>query len=225
MTGSVTLAGQAARRGRGYWLLSRLLLEVPTAGRLDELARILADADSDAGAEVLRLRAAVSRACADPDSAAVAFTRHLVLGDRMSGEPLPFEAHVREGRLPGEATGQVEALMSKEGFVDVAPEASSPDHLGAELRFMAFLCRAETDAWQRGDDRAGADSLQRQQAFMNEHLLRWAPDYCLGLELRTNDEYLGAVAALVAATIRDDSQILEDICRWLAPRELVQAAH
>ncbi len=92
------------------------------------------------------------------------------------------------------------------------------------MRFMAFLCRAEGDAWQRGDDRAGAGLLKRQLEFMNDHLVRWAPDYCLGLELRTTDEYLGAVAAVVAATIRDDSEILEDICRWLAPRELAQAA-
>ena len=226
MSRLTALADQAAGRSRGYWLLSRLFLEVPDAARLGELRRMLGDgAELAPTDDIAALRAAVAAALAAPDEAAVAFTRHLLLGDKKHDEPLPYEAHVREGRLPGEATAEVATMMGEAGFAEVAPEASSPDHLGAELRFMALLCHEERDAWLQGNDAAGSEWLRSQQAFLGQHLAQWAPDYCLALAERTTDAYLHAVARLAAHTVRDDVAILDEICRWVAPDELSTVLH
>jgi len=215
------LREQAGQRSRGYWLLSRLFLEVPTAPRLADLGLMLTGEGRYAVADgVAELLQAVGLAQAQPEFAAAAFTRHLVIGDKENREPLPYEAHVREGRLPGESTAQVRAAMLAAGYTEVAPEAPSPDHLGAELRFMALLCHDEHRAWCEGDAATAAASLERQRAFLADHLALWGPDYCRGLAARTDDAYLRAIANLAAASIADDVAVVGDICDWVAPQEL-----
>jgi TorA maturation chaperone TorD len=217
------LIEQAAQRSRGYWLLSRLFLDVPTAPRLSDLLGLLIDAERVSPSdEIAALRAEVAAALAHPDEAAAAFTRHLVLGDKENREPLPYEAHVLEGRLPGESTAQVHAAMQAAGYAEVAPEAPSPDHLGAELRFMALLCHEEHRAWQKDDAAAARQSLMRQGFFLQEHLQRWAPDYCRGLAARTASAYMRAVADLAATTIADDAAVVADIWTWVVPAELAE---
>lgn len=215
-----TLAFQAAKRARGYWLLSRLFLEVPTAARLAELLGVLADERGvPEPGEISTLRAAAAMALNDGDQAALAFTRHLVLGDKARREPLPYEAHVLEGTLPGEATQAVAAAMAAAGFHNVASEAPCPDHLGAELRFMALLCHREQEAWQAGEEEAGQTSLEMQRSFLERHLSRWAPDYCRELANRCANRYLSALSFLAAATIEDDVAALGDICSWIVQRD------
>jgi TorA maturation chaperone TorD len=215
-----TLMHQASQRARGYWLLSRLFLEVPTTSMLGELARILASGEGEPETPALNeLRAAVD-AAADSDAAAIAFTRHLSLGDRKAGEPLPFEAHVREGCLPGECTRQVAAAIHEAGFDDLACGAASPDHLGAELRFMALLCLREHEAWAARDRDEAGSLLRWQREFLAAHLSPWAPEYCRGLAERVANAYLRAVARLAASTVEDDVAVLENICRWIIPDDL-----
>jgi TorA maturation chaperone TorD len=222
MSHVAALMEQAAQRSRGYWLLSRLFLDVPTASRLSDLLGLLADEGrASASDEIAALRAEVAAALSRPDEAAAAFTRHLVLGDKENREPLPYEAHVIEGRLPGDSTERVLAAMLAAGYADVAPEAPSPDHLGAELGFMALLCHEEHRAWQKGDAAAATRSLARQRSFLEEHLARWGTDYCRGLAERTASGYMRAVANLAATTIVDDISVVADICEWVVPSELV----
>lgn len=204
---------QAEQRSRGYWLLSRLWLEVPTADRLAELHESLAaDPTAALSARVLALRSEVAKAVAQPDDAAAAFTRHLVLGDRHVREPLPYEAHVREGLLPGESTEQVRREICEAGFGDLIAEAPSPDHLGLELRFMALLCYAESQASIAGETAKWEDCVQRQRRFLQMHLARWAPGYCRALASRTESGYLSAVARLTASVVRDDLAVVEGLC-------------
>jgi TorA maturation chaperone TorD len=215
------LTHQAGQRTRGYWLLSRLFLEVPTAAMLADLNRLLADAgDAASPPELAALREAVGAALTEPQAAAIAFTRHLTLGDKSAGEPLPFEAHVREGCLPGESTQEVAAAMREAGYLDVAPEASSPDHLGAELRFIALLCHDEHNAWSAGDRERAGKALRLQQEFLRHHLAEWVPEYCRGLRTRTNNSYLRAVALIAASTVEADAAILDEICRWINPETI-----
>jgi TorA maturation chaperone TorD len=223
MSPIIALTEQSSRRGIGYWILSQMFLEVPNALRLRDLRRMMnaeaADPADLASVEIAELCRRLDEAVADPDEAAVAYTRHLVVGDRTSGEPLPYEAHFLEGVLPGECTRQVGEMMHEAGFADVADGASSPDHLGAELRFMALLCYKENRAWQAGRNTAAAEYLRLQQRFMREHLARWVPAYCAALAERTSNGYLRALAKLTASTVRDDAPTADEICSWIAPYE------
>lgn len=203
-------AFESGQRCRGYWLLSRLFLEVPTAASLEELQGILAgEAGAEVPEEVAFLRRAVAQAAARPEDAAVAFTRHVVLGDKAQGEQLPYEAHVREGRLPGEATRRIAERMAAAGYGNVALEAPSPDHIGSELRFMALLCHAEHKAWLEGRQGIATDCRRSQRQVLTEHLLPWVPRYCQGLFQRAANGYVQGIAQLAAATVSQDLAALD----------------
>jgi TorA maturation chaperone TorD len=218
MTGAIQFEEQAGRRSQGYWLLSRLFLELPTPARLAELRDALASVENDSGlfrADVAFLHNAVNEAMAVPGAmaAAVEYTRRFVATSQGSQEPLPFESHIREGCLPGEATGNVRALAAEWGYGDVAPESVSPDHLGAELRLMALLCHDERTAWLTGDRALAIESLRRQSRFLNDHLAPWVPDYCAALATRAENSYVQAIARITASTLRADVAALDEISR------------
>lgn len=212
---------QADRRAQGYWLLSRLFMEAPTASVLTNLYRILADADVAAvSPEMAALRDAVSAALAEPNAAVIAFAQHLSMGDRNTGEAISIEAHVREGCLPGKSTQQVASVRHATGYDDDVPGTLSPNNLGADLGFMALLCRQELEAWSERDLSEARKALQLQHKFLSLYLSRWAPGYCRELAEQTTNDYLRAVAVLAASSIDDDVAILEEICRWLVPADL-----
>ncbi len=48
-----------------------------------------------------------------------------------------------------------------------------PDHIGVEMRALAFLCGAEADAWQDGRSDQIDLMADLQLRFLDEHLLRW----------------------------------------------------
>ena len=209
---------QAGQRSQGYWLLSKLFLEPPTPLRLVELQEALAGAGGAAEpvqADLDFLRNVVSEVLSDSTAtaAAVEYTRRFVAVPRDSHEPLPFESHVREGCLPGEATERVRALAREWGFGEVAPESGSPDHLGAELRLMALLCLDERMAWATGDRASAIESLRRQSRFLADHLLQWAPDYCAALAARAENSYVQAIARIAASTLRADIEALDEMTR------------
>jgi TorA maturation chaperone TorD len=218
MTGTIQFEEQAGRRSQGYWLLSRLFLELPTPARLTELQDALACVENDSGlfrTDVAFLHDAVREAMTVPGAmaAAVEYTRRFVAASQGSQEPLPFESHIREGCLPGEATGNVRALAAEWGYGEVAPESGSPDHLGAELRLMALLCHDERTAWLTGDLALAIESLRRQSRFLNDHLAPWVPDYCAALATRAGNSYVQAIARITASTLRADVAALDEISR------------
>ena len=216
MHASITkpLADQAGQRSQGYWLLSKLFLELPTPDRLQALKTVLASLKEEKSAlqeAVTSLFQAVEQSLLTPEETAVDYTRRLVVVSKDSQEPLPFEAHVREKRLPGDATEAIQVLMTEFGYANVAPDASSPDHIGVELRLMAMLCHDECQAWQTGELNNAVSSLRRQNILLHTHLVKWVPDYCQTLAERSSDAYIQAIARLTRQALVDDSEVLAEI--------------
>jgi TorA maturation chaperone TorD len=205
---------QAERRSQGYWLLAKLFLEVPTPDRLRALHDVLAPLSETPGplqAAIAGLLTAVGQALSAPEATAVDFTRRLIVVDKESDEALPFEAHARERRLPGDATEAMQLLTAECGYFDVAPEAASLDHLGAELRLMALLCHDECQAWTTGALDAAVASLRRQKRLLGSHLEQWAPDFCRGLADRSGNAYVQAMARLTGQALAEDAQMLAEL--------------
>src|ERR1035438_4903262 len=75
------LIEQANRRSLGYWILSGMFLEVPTAARVEELRRML-DGESAESGDVAELCRQLDAARFNLNDAAGAFTRHPVDGER-----------------------------------------------------------------------------------------------------------------------------------------------
>ena len=82
-----------------------------------------------------------------------------------------------------EATTQVASWHLRFGFVSDDPR--DPDHLVPELRFLAELL-----------DRARPEDAA---AFLDQHALRWVPDFCGRVAARCRTPYFAGVALLTGA--------------------------
>lgn len=77
-----------------------------------------------------------------------------------------------DGLLGGDISAQANQHYRQAGFqVDTA--ATSPDHIGHALQFLAFLCGAEADAWRDDLAHVAARMRQLQGQFLQTHLLHW----------------------------------------------------
>jgi len=219
----LALAESAARRSRNYWLLARLVLEKPSAALLTELdstlplpAEAAPNDDEPLADEVERLGVAVRAALADPgavEALNVDHTRLFAGISKGNGISAPFESVVLESRMMSDATLAVEVAYHEAGFEAPAPEAGPPDHLGAELRFLALSCHQEMEAWQTGDRATAAAWVERERRFLDEHLLAWVPQHCKRLAQAAQTPFYRAAASLIGRAClvdREDVALLID---------------
>lgn len=77
-----------------------------------------------------------------------------------------------DGLLGGDVTEQVVGHYQRGGFA-VDSRAASPDHVGHELQYLAFLAAAEADSWRDGLPLQATRAQQHQRDFLQAHLLYW----------------------------------------------------
>jgi TorA maturation chaperone TorD len=130
----------------------------------------------------------------------------------------PYESVYREGwRVFGETTLEVKRQYEEAGYALDASFTELPDHVAAELAFMALLAEEEARAWEAQDASAAFSWLDRERAFLGEHLTRWLPDFCDRLLASTEDPFYRGLAVslqefvtLDAERVRALTGLLED---------------
>jgi putative dimethyl sulfoxide reductase chaperone len=201
----------AERRSQAYWALSRFFLTRPDVALVEEIqSRSAAGRADEPAGGAMRLRDSLGDSAPEPLAERLAreYTRLLRgLGEQLGPAP-PYESIYRGGRLMDGTALAVAARMKAAGFADIAPEAGPPDHVGAELRFMALLCFSEAEAWSVEDSAAAVRRRQEQTAFLDEHLLAWVPAYCRLMGGMTAEPFYRTVAELTEETLREDRQFL-----------------
>ncbi|KAA3657708.1 MAG: hypothetical protein DWQ04_27280 [Chloroflexi bacterium] len=102
----------------------------------------------------------------------------------------PFESIflATEGLLGGPVANQVQQMYEQSGYM-VNTSATSPDQIGHELAFLAYLCGAEADAWEDGLENTAVSIQTHQHTFLQHHLLRWLPPFVLAVEAQGNPFY------------------------------------
>jgi putative dimethyl sulfoxide reductase chaperone len=181
-SGGLTAGELALARSRSYALLADLFLQGLTAGSLAYL-------------QTIPDIAAVLPADFDQDEAAA--DHYQLFGFNV----FPYESIFLDpaGLLGGSITDEVVGSYSQAGFA-IGPAGNqaageSPDHLGHELRLMAFLGAAEADAWDDGLPAEAARMAGQQRAFLDQHLLQWLPPFVLAVEQQDQPLY-GRLARL-----------------------------
>lgn len=115
---------------------------------------------------------------------------------------VPYETfYTREDQMieTGGANPATTMYHEFDYLVDFAKaRAISADHIGIELEFMYYLIEAEIAAAAAGDSEAVSHLQFAQKAFLNKHLLAWAPMYLINVkyEARTPIYYDAAEMAL-----------------------------
>jgi TorA maturation chaperone TorD len=211
------LADIAQRRSSTYWLLSRLVVDHPSASFLDELGSVFdsspPDLDLPLGRETLALADAIGGAQSDPRSDELLRVEHTrLLGGlaKRYGAPPPYESVFLEDKLPGEATIAVCAAYAEAGYDSPVPDAGPADYLGSELRFLALLCHRESEAWRAGKHADALAWVERQRAFLDQHALRWMPQHCERAAALAETDYHRAMFTLIArACVIDREDVAE----------------
>lgn len=107
----------------------------------------------------------------------------------------PYESvYVEGGFLMGEATVKVNRIYSQEG-VDLSPGFKDlPDHIAAELEFMALLSEREAAFWNHGV-RDAVEQIIKEESFLREHLCTWLPHFSRRLK-KAEESFYSALATI-----------------------------
>ena len=226
VTPSMTLAELAqiaGRRSSTWWLLSRLVIEQPTAVCLDELQAVLAAVDVDPttplGTESALLLKALLGSRDQPDGLtplAVDRTRLLAGVMQKQGLPAPYESVALGLEMNSDLVLDVIECYREAGLEDFSLELGPPDFLGAELRFMALLGYREMQAYQERDAGLAALWLSRQVKFLDEHLLTWVPAHCRQLCDAAATPFYAALFNLLSQACLLDRSDLDQVSHCLA---------
>lgn len=221
--GLAELVETAGRRSGTWWLLSRLVTELPQEPWLGELEAVLAAVDTvsaDAlGSESAALLGALRAVRGQPDGlVALAVDRTRLLGGVMQKEALraPYESAVQGESMNGDLVLDVLACYREADLEDFSRELGPPDFLGSELRFMALLGYREMQAYQQGDAGAAGQWLARQRRFLDDHVLNWVPAHCERLGGLARTSFYSALFALLRRACLLDCSDLAQVSDWLA---------
>jgi TorA maturation chaperone TorD len=130
----------------------------------------------------------------------------------------PYEAVYRDQRVVGDTRvggllmgPSTVAVMSeyRASGVQASPDCGElPDHVGIELSFMAVLCGRELEAWQGGDTTGARRFLEREQRFLEAHLLQWVPALSRRIADNASSDFYRGVALLTDGFLRTDAATL-----------------
>jgi len=109
------------------------------------------------------------------------------------------------GLLGGAESNRVRRSYEQSGYA--VEDDAGPDHVGHELRFLAFLCGAERDAWEDGEEAAARRMCQRQRDFLQDHLLPWVFPFAHAVRGQ-GQRFYGALADLTVGLVYDHALAL-----------------
>lgn len=167
---------------------SRIELE----GELGEFVDSLADADLeevrvDLASEYARIFLGMSPSPVAPYESVYASDLHILMQE-------PRDQVLKEYRAEGLA---------------VAKELRLPeDHVSFEFAYMAHMCQKTVDALQSGSEAEAQRCLDKQRAFLADHLLAWVPDLCADVLKRAHTPFYRGVAVLTRDCLESDRAYL-----------------
>ena len=194
-------------------LLGKLLYEYPDRTWLQPLVEqdVFADFPLDAtepdAAEGLRLLRGwcVQRNGAIEDAALddlrVDCTRLFMGPGIVPAAPWESVYFNEERMLFQQQTVQVRAWYRRFGLERASRENEPEDHIGLELAFAAHLTERALRALEGGTSAEAEELLEARRAFLNEHLLRWAPAWCAAVQKHARTDFYRGAAHLTQGTL------------------------
>lgn len=152
----------------------------------------------------------------DPDALltelAVDFARLFVVRGRDTRDAAyPFESVYAstEGLTSSDARADVRRRYRAAGLAPDEGWTVGEDHIALELQFLQLLCERAADAVAAGD-RAGAAALAAEQAaFLDDHLLRWAPRFADAVERDARTALYRGAARQLKDFLSEDRALLQ----------------
>jgi len=93
----------------------------------------------------------------------------------------------------------------------VVPADGLPDGLDTELRFLALLAFSEGASWAAGASQKAIEQIERQQTFLDAHLLCWLPAYTHRIESEAREPLYRAALAMMLGFAEQARAELDDL--------------
>lgn len=207
-----------AERAAAYGLFARLFNREVDEGLLSCLRSMPfpADTGSDDLDEGNRLMGEyLAKASADARTElAVDFARLFIVRKRSTKvAPYPNESvHTSEEHIVMDrARDEVRALYRAEGLKAADATRLGEDHIALELEFMQTLAERSAKACRESEDAELSRLLVVQAAFLDDHLLNWAPAFAEVMEETAQTGFYRGLAHLLTAHLRDDRAALAQL--------------
>ena len=111
------------------------------------------------------------------------------------------EERLNWGGLNGSQARDAERCYRREGLEPNYERVNFADHIGAELTFMAHMCRKIAEALQTEQVDAAEHLQAKQQEFARNHVLTWVEDFGTELKLKAVTPFFQAVADMLIAFV------------------------
>jgi TorA maturation chaperone TorD len=85
------------------------------------------------------------------------------------------------------------------------------DHIGLELDFMHKLSEMSKEKAEISDETGLVEILKDQKVFLDEHLLKWVPDWTRDVVKSAETDFYKGMAQLLDAYLKLDREMIEEL--------------
>lgn len=110
-----------------------------------------------------------------------------------------------------EATMDVRKKYLENGFCMLKLNQEPDDHIGAEMEFMYVMSAKSVEAMQLDNPEELLKSVETQFNFLNNHLLKWIPNFCRDIMEDSTNLFWKNIAAFFLELINNDVDNLKKI--------------
>jgi len=179
-----------------FALLGSMYLCKPTRESLANWRQMLADEPLDGAEELQVALAAVDLASEQElEDLLWEYTRLFIGPDRLPCPPLESVYTSPKRLVMQDAYSEVREFYIRNG-VEIGSEDVMPDHLGAEMNFLAILFnRMATEPENQSQHRAIADE------FLTSHLRNWVPRFTMDMEENSETIFYKSLAKITRKAV------------------------
>jgi TorA maturation chaperone TorD len=132
------------------------------------------------------------------------------------GPPPPYESVYSGSQeaLRLEARASVRQVYAEAGLGLLEEVRDQPDFIGLELDFMRHLTAKEAQAWAEGSREQALEILEKERAFLQEHIVRWVPRSCDVMHKEARLSFYGGIAKLTKGFVQDEAEKVAVYLEW-----------
>jgi TorA maturation chaperone TorD len=182
------------------------VMSLAAEGVFDEIPYQIEGSEQDTGVDLLREWTRVSRhGLSDEafDAIRSDYTRLFIGPARPLAPPWESVSLSISGLTFQEETLEVRRWYARHGLQFEKLHKEPDDHIGIELAFIAHLAGLAVRAVENADEIAFDQALTAHTGFLNEHLLRWGPEWSRVMIDSARTEFYQGIGRLTQATLAE----------------------
>lgn len=139
------------------------------------------------------------------------YTARFIGPGKLDASPWESVYVTKEPLLFQKNTLEVRQFYRKYSVLPKAYPRVADDHLGLELDFMALLSKKTYDALEEGRIVEAGEILEDQRCFLQDHLLKWIPEYAKRATGIPDSGLYAIIANIIKEFAEEDYKIIGEL--------------